>query len=291
LSKPDDLVEATPFSTALDAMPPQRFALIDGAHFEALPTQLVARGLKGQPLYLEGPDRDAVEAGPFLVDAATPAALAAVLSLVRSKPAVVFWSWLDGQPSLYRHLRGLTMVEVPLEGDAEPVLFRLADPRALSLVLPVLSMTQLARFAGAATQIVFAREDGAPVTLAAPAAEAVRGFLRLTRDQYDAVARGFETATVARAVATFAPHLPLPADQAGARVHHALARARHYGFEDLKDVWQFIAWDVAFGADFEQHPRFAEGYAELVDPDNAPALRMFYLAQAVDALRAVPRAA
>ncbi len=284
-------MESTPFTIALDAMPPQRFALIDGVHFEKLPIQLAERELKGQPLYLEGPDRDAVESGPFLVDAATPAKLAAVLALVRSKPAVVFWSWGGGQPSLYRHLRSLTMVEIPLSGEPEPVLFRLADPRALALVLPVLTLEQLARFTGAASQVVFARDDGAPVTLARTKAEPATGFLRLSREQYDRVSHGFETALVARAVAEFAPRLPGPPEQAAAQVRHAFARARHYGLRDDEDVWQFIAWDAAFGADFESQPSFSGFYAELTDPANSVDLRMFYSRREIDTLYKLPRAA
>lgn len=284
-------MEPTPFSAALDAMPPQRFALIDGVHFEKLPTQLAERDLKGQPLYLEGPDRDAVDSGPFLVDAATPAKLAAVLALVRSKPAVVFWSWGGGQPSLYRHLRSLTMVEIPLSGDPEPVLFRLADPRALALVLPVLTLEQLARFTGAASQVVFARDDGAPVTLARTRADPATGFLRLSREQYGRVAHGFETALVARAVAEFAPRIAAPPEHAAAQVRHAFARARHYRLEEVEDVWQFIAWDVAFGADFERQAAFAGFYAELVAPEHSAALRMFYADREIDALFKLPRAA
>lgn len=272
-------------------MPQQRFALIDGAHFEGLPAQLADAGLKGQPLYLEGPDRDAVLAGPFLVDAATPPLLAAVRAIVRSKPAVVFWSWADGQPSLYRHLRGLTVVEVPLDGDPEPVLFRLADPRALALVLPTLSVEQLARFTGKAAQVVFTRDDGAPVTLAATRAEPSRGFLRLSKDQYDRVSHGFEAALLARAIAEFAPRIPVIPEQGVAQVRHAFARARQFGFEQFEDVWQFIAWDAALGAEFERQPAFAAVYDELTTPDHSAALRLFYARQEIEALYRVSRAA
>lgn len=281
----------TPYEAALAAMPPQRFALIDGAHFEGLPKLLSDVDLTGQALYLEGPDRDAVHAGPFLVDAATPAKLAAVLSLVRSKPAAVFWSWRGGQPSLYRHLRSLTMAEVPLSGDPEPVLFRIADPRVLSLILPVLTLEQLARFTGAAAQIVFARDDGAPVTLVPTSAAASRGFLRLSREQYEVVERGFESALVSRAIAEFASRIPAPTDQAAAQVRHAFARARHYGFQEVEDVWQFIAWDVTFGMDFERQPAFANFYTELTAPDHPLALRIFYARREIDALYKHPRAA
>lgn len=281
----------TPLDAAIEAMPPQRFAVIDGAHFTALPTLLAQAGLKGQPLYLEGPDRDAVESGPFLVDAATPALLAAIRDLVRSKPAVVFWSWADGQPSLYRHLRSLTMFEVPIESDPEPVLFRLADPRALSLVLPVLSLEQLARFTGTAAQVAFAREDGAPVSLTSSSVDASRGFLRLTKDQYDTVSLSFENALAARAVMEFSPRVAAPPEQAAAQVRHAFARARHYRLEEFADIWQFIAWDVAFGAEFERRPEFAQMHDELIAADHSAALRLFYAKQEIEALYCLARAA
>jgi len=283
---------ASPYHDALAAMPPHRFALIDGAHFEGLPKQLAELELKGQPLYLEGPDRDAVESGPFLVEVATPTKMTAVLSLVRSKPAVVFWSWIGGQPSLHRHLRSLTMAEIPLSGDAEPVLFRIADPRVLSLVLPVLTLEQLARFTGAAAQVIFARDDGAPVTLAPAGVEASRGFLRLSREQYGVVERGFEAALISRAVAEFAPRIATaPPEQAAAQVRHAFARARHYGFEEVEDVWQFIAWDVTFGMEFERQPAFTGFYGELTATDHTTAQRMTFIRYEIDALYKTARTA
>ena len=278
-------MSATAWNDLAAAMPHRCFALIDGAQFDDLPGALAAAGLRARGLYLEGPDRSAVAAGPFLAPADTPHTRSAISALVAGRPAAVLWSWQQGETALYRHLRGVTMISIPndqpVSGEThEPVLFRIADPRAIALVLPVLSAPQLARMLGSATQIGLIDEAGLPRLIARPeGVEPLSGPIKLDRDQFAMVRQGFDARFRAQLIAELSPQLPLPCDRAAALVGQAFDRAATYAISDMDDVRDFVALYIAVGPGLDDDPRLASMREELAALHHPPALRLFYARQ------------
>lgn len=195
-----------PRLAAILAMPPQHFALIDGAHFDDLALLLPVYGLSGSPLYLEGGDPESRGAAGFLVALHDEQMARAALALIGEKPAGVFWSWPAGEASLYRHLRTLNLVEIPNEARAEAeadgadvsdmpayesVLFRHWDPNVLASLLPLLDATQRTRFLGASAGLVLDAPDyGGLKSLPRPPElrmATVPGLLRITPEQVEGV--------------------------------------------------------------------------------------------------------
>ena len=151
---------------------------LDGAGLDKLAERLAKLRLFHRPLFT-GADRSMVEAGPWLVNpyraappaegngdeaqpldkaglSAAAARLEALLAEIGPSPFAVFWVGgpAFGDAELYRHLRTLNKVLVPIESavrsdvdaavDAthEAVLFRHADGNVLAQVLPVLDEAQ-----------------------------------------------------------------------------------------------------------------------------------------------------
>jgi hypothetical protein len=175
-------------------------AVLDGAQFENLPDTLMLTGLRHRCLFLDRgdnhPDRlvtapylvwlgDEEVDGPVQADSSLQRGLERLFSRLATGRSLVFWKTMGGGESLFRHLRGLNRVLVPVNAnsDAEPlvgdhrsddayeaVLFRHADANALMQVVPSLDPIQLNRLLGPADMLVFmpdaldeAGGGGAPV--------------------------------------------------------------------------------------------------------------------------------
>ncbi len=267
------------------ALPWQRFAVIDGAQFDDLPGDLAAAGVRARGLYLEGPDRAAVAAGPFLAAAETAHVQSVVSALAAARPAAVLWSWPQGEAALYRHLRGVTMIDIPRDeplpgAPSESVLFRMADPRALALVLPSLTPPQLARFMGPAGQIGLIDGQGTPRLITRPDnVESSRGRITLGLDQYDRIRQRFDAQFRAQLVTEFAPRLPMERAAAEALVSRAVDRAAAYGMIDIDDRRDFVAFYLTIGLRLDNDPALAAVRDELHDASHPPELRLFYARQ------------
>ena len=151
--------------------------MLDGGLFDDLPATLAQQGIGGRPLFLEAGDAAAVASGPFLVPLGTPRQAEALLSLLGAGRTPVIWSWARGEAALYRHLRTLNLVDVPVEQDIddddEPdqderpaprrrsVIFRHWDPNVLAQVQPLLDPVQKARLLGDASGLAYLPEASA----------------------------------------------------------------------------------------------------------------------------------
>ncbi len=191
------------------------FAAIDAAKLDFLQEILTSQGLKFDPLYLDEIDAPSVASGPHLVDISGIGDLQKIQAIIGDSASCVWWIWPDepdAYDAIYRHLRGLNMVEIPagrFDGEQpgartgyEAVLFRHADPEALNGVLEVLDTGQVARLFGPALALV-ARTPNAndprlfekPEDLPLP----TRGMLRIASlEQYDAIAESRSTTLRAR---------------------------------------------------------------------------------------------
>ncbi|MBT9373068.1 DUF4123 domain-containing protein [Rhizobium sp. CSW-27] len=105
--------------SALDSLEGRKFAVIDGAHFDDLPSSLLGLNLPLNPLYQEEADPDLQALGPFLVPLRDRLVARQLHALADGRPALVWWSWPDeGEQSgdaVYRHVRSLNLVEVPTD--------------------------------------------------------------------------------------------------------------------------------------------------------------------------------
>lgn len=146
---------------AIGALPPERFAVVDGARFDDLPAALKEAGLGGRPLYLEGTDASAVASGPHLVVLDTPHRARRLIDLIGALSAAVFWSWPAGTDALYRHLRTLNVARVARThwptgpDDFETMLFRHGDPDVIGLMVEVMDAGQRATLLGDSAGIAF----------------------------------------------------------------------------------------------------------------------------------------
>lgn len=106
------------------------YAVLDGAHFENLPQQLLIGGFVSRPLYLDRGDNDPqrVQTSPHLVwiderelspMGRRPALVTPeLLALIGDRPGAVFWQCPAGGDVLYKHLRGINMVLIPADAAA-----------------------------------------------------------------------------------------------------------------------------------------------------------------------------
>ena len=177
---------------ALAALEPAHFAVMDGAHFDNLPAVLEASSLRAIALYLEAVDGEGLAAGPYLVPLTSQALAQTVSTIVGNLPAVVFWSWPGTPESLRRHLRGINLAEIPVEGSAEyeTVLFRHWDANVLAVTVPVLTAEQPSRLLGPANGLAYdASEHGGVVKALRPDAlpPAPGGLLRFEPGQMAAM--------------------------------------------------------------------------------------------------------
>ena len=200
---------------AIAAFSGQRFAVLDGGHFDDLPDHFRRARLFARSLFLDGGGPQAQAAGPWLADLGQfPGAADVVHGMVGDRPALVAWCCPQGDAVLFRHLRSLNIARIPswaadrgprpidgAEDADEPVIFRHWDPRVLGALLPVLDAAQFARILGPASEIAFVARDfgGFRRVVAAvdwPAARA--GPLRIRSDQIAALSDRRERARYAR---------------------------------------------------------------------------------------------
>lgn len=250
------------------------FAVVDGGHWSNSQAELTKQGLSARSLFL-GAGRDAESAGPWLVALDQRAdASSVLLAVVDDKPAAVFWGCQLGEEALWRHLRTINQVRLAARDDdedevesgidelkvaeansarSEVVLFRHWDPRALSMVLPILDETQYARVLGPADEAVFhdpkalggaglRRMARLPSLPAAP-----HGMLSLDADQVAALDEGMQQRSrerIVRYLQDYAPDQTSHLDQA--RLHAAVAgfqvESRSLGVhgEQATGLWAYM---------------------------------------------------
>lgn len=145
--------------------------VLDGGAFDDLPRMLRDEGISSRSLFLEGAAADLRLAGPWLVDVSAVPVRSYIEWLDAKNACAVYWSSPTGTEALYRHLRTVNEVMIPLEdkvgnpsqpansSNYERVLFRHWDPNVLGAILPILTRPQLARFLGPADCVVFNAPD------------------------------------------------------------------------------------------------------------------------------------
>lgn len=160
---------------AIGALSPQRFAVVDGAHFDDLPGALAAAAFVSRPLYLQGIDASVAASGPHLVQVDGYNQARGLLELIGDRPAAVFWSWPAGMDRLYHHLRTLNIVQIARvhapagPQDYQTVLFRHADPNVVGVLFEMMDEGQRRDFLGHSPAITFhAPKFGAVRTARAP---------------------------------------------------------------------------------------------------------------------------
>ncbi|WP_284757126.1 DUF4123 domain-containing protein [Agrobacterium sp. fls2-241-TYG-188a] len=197
LPNPNETAELT--RQATDAMTGVVSAVLDGGAFDNLPRMLQEEGIGARSLFLEGASADFRLAGPWLVNLEALPVRSYIGWLDSKNACAVYWSCPGGDDTLYRHLRTLNEVMIPLEQTGaypqstssqqyERVLFRHWDPNVLGALLPILTRPQLARFLGPADCVVLNAPDyggvkrvKAPPDLPAPPP----GPLRIEQEQIE----------------------------------------------------------------------------------------------------------
>ena len=141
---------------AVGRLPQPAFAVLDGAQWNDIATELAGLGVRGRSLFL-GAGETVEAAGPWLVALGqSPEAADAVLGWVADKPAAVFWGCAAGEAALWRHMRTLAQVRMAgVPEGSEVVSFRYWDPRAVSCIVPLLDPEQYARVLGPADEVLF----------------------------------------------------------------------------------------------------------------------------------------
>ncbi len=268
---------------ALGSLPAERFAVVDGAHFDDLPKELGIWQLEHKALYLEKLGETPSTAGPYLVALPDWEAANRVLSLVAELPAVVFWSWPDGQPSLYKHLRRINMIEIPVD-DYDPelpkfdrVLFRHGDPNVMSSMLSLLNEGQFSQMlGGAAGLVMFARDEGG-LRVAQRITEMGsdrQGILRISKQQYEEIEKMRVAASRKRINSYLRRHLPPPLEnisdaKLNGIVISAETRGKELGFKSERGHarWAYLVMmsNGSVSKSDDVHRLFKRNGA---DPDN-----------------------
>jgi hypothetical protein len=190
---------ARTLQVTLGEMPQPLFAVLDGALFDDLPGDLLGAGFSCRSLFLEHGDVEVERAGPWLFALNNERARAHAEALAIAQPCAVFWSCAEGEMALWRHLRTLNEVLIPLEGEAqgeltdapsgqERVMFRHWDPNVLASVMPLLDASQFARVFGPSAYILInAPDHGGLRRIPRPDAlpPAPHGPLRLSPEQME----------------------------------------------------------------------------------------------------------
>ncbi|WP_155888452.1 DUF4123 domain-containing protein [Inquilinus limosus] len=167
LDQPRPEEVARSLTATLDARPGPLFAVLDGGLFDDLPGDLMRQGIACRSLFLDHADKEVERAGPWLVALADERVRAHVVDLAAARPCAVFWRWPAGDMALWRHLRTINEVLIPVESGPEAgsdppmerVLFRHWDPNVLASVLPLLDPAQFARVLGHACAVVMHAPD------------------------------------------------------------------------------------------------------------------------------------
>ncbi|TWF50074.1 DUF4123 domain-containing protein [Neorhizobium alkalisoli] len=182
----------------LDEAPAPLFAVIDGAYFDDLETELASLDIVCKSLFLDGGDPDLRKEGPWIIALTDEARRSHVEILSLEKPCVVFWSCQEGERALVRHLRRINQILVPDDRQSkagaesrvryERVLFRHWDPNVLGIILPVLDRVQYSRLLGPADIVVADATYYGGLRRGSRPNEAVElggGVLQLRPDQID----------------------------------------------------------------------------------------------------------
>ncbi len=268
----------------LGRYPAERYAVVDGAHFDNIAIELSNAQLEGEPLFLSDMGDGAELSGPWLVGLPDWEAANRVLTLVGELPAVVFWSWGDGQKALYKHLRRINMVEIPVDDynpdfpDWDRVVFRHGDPNVMANALSVLEEEQFAKVLGnAAALIMYAPDFGG--LQEAPAleneVEIPKGLLRFEIEQIEAIGDKNLNASrenVALYLREVAPDQTSSMSEAQLKtlVIKAEKEGNSIGFESehAHGLWAFLA--VITGGALLTSPEIRDHFASTSDhPDDA----------------------
>ena len=249
------------FASALDEAPNPLFAVADGSQFEDLPGELSSAGLFCQSLFLNHKDKSFERAGPWLFSLDSVAARQFAQKLAIDKPCLVVWSCAVGQKALWRHLRSINEVLIPLPNpkksdpaspdNFERVLFRHWDPNVLAQVLPTLNHLQFARFFGPAETIIFlpdkiwggkATTSSNPQSIEAPAGPLC--FERMAMNEIEAQRRAVQCDAIVDYLKITLPDLKEPHDDKSLRigVSKAVSGAEAYGVTDPAALnrWSYL---------------------------------------------------
>ena len=151
MSAPDN-----PLLAALLASSWPVHVVMDGAKYPDLPALLAKLNIGPRSLFVEQSDPAMLRAGPWLATL-DQQGCKTLFQIEGIADAAVFWTGPAEEEQVFRHLRGLNMVNIPrpaedwldpllLEYDL--VLFRHYDPSVLALLWPVLDDEQRARIFG-----------------------------------------------------------------------------------------------------------------------------------------------
>lgn len=201
------------------------FAVLDGAHYDDLPSLLRQADVPARALFLEYRDNAGLlRSGPHLAPL-DGWRLNNLLRIEGIEKAAVFWR-VDkpDEPAFYRHLRTLNLVNIPVPTPdpfapvRRTVMFRHWDPGVLALTLPVLTQAQRTRLFGPAEALaIMAPEGMLQAQRQSDWPIPSRGRLTLDAAQMQALSSAM-TARAHRAVATYlrdtAPELTQAMDDA-----------------------------------------------------------------------------
>ena len=243
---------------AVHRLEPPLFGVIDGAQFDDFTAESAPLGLFARSLFL-GAGMEAERAGPWLVRLPRLDDVERLLTFAGERPAALVWGCTAGEQALWHHLRTLNQIKMDRVDRFGPpsdiVTFRHWDPRALAIVMPVLTEPQHARVLGPANGAVFfdpPREGGRGLCrLVSPEqADAIRprGRLHIDAEQVDEMAEVMEARSQRKIGAYLADVAPgeVRAMDASALYRHvgaAQAEARALGLtsERAAGQWAYLA--------------------------------------------------
>ena len=289
------------------------FAVLDGAQFDDLPTDLMMGGFISQCLYLDRGDNDPeqVITAPQLVwldetladpdKGRAPEEVIDVLSkLVAGKPAAVFWQCEGGADVLFKHLRSINMAMLPkmslpenerefVTEDEAAALFRHSDANVMAQVILSLNLREAVRLFGPTQAIMFEPEahwrngvDFAKFTREPDWPAPSPGMLRFSERSMGRLEEVREAGLRRLAAQDFAPD----SDDAAVleQIDAAYTRASTYGLESKEDIWMFIVLDQKHGPEFEKRSGYEAALEALTDLNDTPELRIEYATDACQEL-------
>lgn len=288
------------------------YAVVDGASYDNLPEILWRGDFKSKSLYLDRGDNDPeqIVTAPHLVvldempfeagRRSSTETLAALFDALGSTSGVVFWHGLKSAEHLFKHLRGLNVIHIPIDALATddqahiaetsvPVLFRHADANALAQVITSVNVDEASRLMGPASTLVcqpdahwckglpflhMSRDKDWPTP--AP------GMLSLSEGTMTRMEQRREDGLKAWALDDFSGDSETPMTQE--TILDAFARARVYRLEEKDDIWEFIELEKTFGPSFEERPGWEAVANALKSSTKTAKQRIFYAALACDEL-------
>ncbi|GBQ95800.1 hypothetical protein AA23498_2439 [Acetobacter nitrogenifigens DSM 23921 = NBRC 105050] len=140
-------------------------ATMDGGFFDDLPALLASAGFRFRSLFIEQTEAEAKRHSPVLV-AIPKTRVDEFLALPEAATGSVFWNASGCEEmAFFRHLRGLTMVRIPVDekidyGRTHMCVFRHFDPATVAITLPAMRDAQRARMFGPAISILVNAPEG-----------------------------------------------------------------------------------------------------------------------------------